>query len=60
MTWILFVILLDADKYYVSPQAMYQSAEECIIARDYFFETAPQPKINYDAVCIPTDKVTMN
>lgn len=60
MTWVLFVIMLEADRYYVSPTGMHQSMEECFAARDYFLATAPKPKINYEAVCIQSDKVEMN
>lgn len=29
--------------------------DECFEAREYFMATAPQPKINYEAICIQTD-----
>ena len=53
--WILFVILLDAERYYVSPNGVYPSMSDCFEARDFFMSTAPQPKVNYDAICIKTD-----
>jgi hypothetical protein len=31
------------------------SMGDCFAAREYFLATAPQPKINYEAVCIQTD-----
>ena len=55
--WFLFVIILEADRYYVSPQGMYPSMEDCFNAHDIFMAKAPQPKINYDAICIQTDKI---
>lgn len=57
MMWILFVILLESDRYYVSPQGMYPTMDGCFEARDFFIATAPQPKINYEAICIQTDKL---
>jgi hypothetical protein len=31
--------------------------EACFEARDVVMQTAPQPKINYEAICIQTDKM---
>ena len=59
MTWILFIIVLDTDQYYVSPNSFYSSMDNCFAARELFMATAPQPKINYEAVCIQTDKVQL-
>lgn len=53
--WMLFVILLEADRYYVSPNGIYPTMQGCLEAREYFMATAPQPKINYDAICIQTN-----
>ena len=57
MTWVLFVIVLEADRYYVSPNGMYKTMEDCFEAREFFMATAPQPKINYEAICIQSDKI---
>jgi hypothetical protein len=43
----------------LQPQGPFPSMETCFEARDYFMDTAPKPKINYEAVCIQTDKVGM-
>lgn len=59
MTWVLFVIVLESDRYYVSPNGMFRSMNECFEARDLFLLTAPQPKIDYEAVCVKTDKIEM-
>ena len=53
--WVLFVIFLEADQYMVAPQGVYPSMIGCFEARDFFMATAPQPKINYDSICIMTD-----
>jgi len=60
MTWVLFVIFLEAERYYVSPNGMYQTMNDCFEARDYFLATAPDPdnKINYEAVCVKSDVVS--
>ena len=57
MMWMLFVILLEADRYFVSPNGVFTTEAECLTAREYFMSTAPQPQINYEAMCIKTDKV---
>jgi hypothetical protein len=54
--WILFVIFLDADMYYVNPVNAYATEVQCIEAHTLFMLTAPQPKINYDAICIKTNQ----
>ena len=53
--WLLFAILIQTDGYAVSPQGPFMSMAECFEAREYFMATAPQPKMNYEAVCIQTD-----
>ncbi len=53
--WVLFVILLEADKYYVSPNGVYPTEMQCLEQLTLFMMDAPKPKINYDAICIETD-----
>lgn len=57
--WMLFVILLEPDRYYVSPNGVFPTMEACFEAREVFMLSAPQPKMNYEAVCIQTNKVEM-
>ena len=57
--WILFIIMLDSDRYYVQPNSFYSTMDKCFEARVVFMATAPQPKINYEAVCVQTDRVQM-
>jgi len=57
MMWMLFLIVLQTDSYMVSPQGPFATMEDCFKAREYVMVTAPKPKINYEAVCIQTDKV---
>ena len=53
--WLFFAILVQADGYAVYPQGPFMTMADCFEAREYFLATAPQPKINYEAVCIQTD-----
>lgn len=55
--WMLFVIVLEANAYFVAPKGPFTSMERCFIERDRSLATLPKPKINYEAVCIQTDKV---
>jgi len=57
--WMLFLIVLEANVYFVSPQGVFMSMEGCFKAREAVMQSAPQPKINYEAICIQTDKVQM-
>ncbi len=55
--WMLFLIVLETDRYLVSPNGPYPTMEACFEAREVVMQTAPQPKINYEAICIQTDKM---
>ena len=55
--WMLFVIVLQTDSYVVAPQGPFATMEDCFKAREYVMETAPKPKINYEAVCVHTNKI---
>jgi len=58
-SWVLFIIIMGEGQYYVQPNSIYSSMAECFGARELFIKTAPKPKINYEAVCLQTDKVEM-
>ena len=55
--WMLFLIVLEANVYFVAPKGPFTSMESCFESRDRTLATLPQPKLNYEAVCIQTDKV---
>ena len=55
--WLLFAILSQSEGYAVYAQGPFATMDECFEAREYFMATAPQPKINYEAVCVQTDVV---
>ena len=53
--WLLFAILIQTDGYAVYPQGPFMTMDDCFEAREHFINTAPKPKMNYEAVCIQTD-----
>jgi len=53
--WLLFAILIQTDGYAVYPQGPFMTMNDCFEAREHFINTAPKPKLNYEAVCIQTD-----
>ena len=53
--WLLFAILIQTDGYAVFPQGPFMTMDDCFEAREHFINTAPKPKMNYEAVCIQTD-----
>ena len=57
--WVLFIIMLDATQYYVQPNSLYSTMDECFAAREVVMQSAPQPKINYEAVCVQADKIQL-
>ena len=56
--WLLFAILIQTDGYAVYPQGPFMTMNDCFEAREHFINTAPKPKMNYEAVCIQTDVTT--
>ena len=53
--WLLFAILIQTDGYAVYPQGPFMTMNDCFEAREHFINTAPKPKMNYEAVCIQTN-----
>lgn len=53
--WVLFVLMLQADQYFVRPHGPFLDMDTCFKARETILEQFPQPKLNYEAVCIQTD-----
>lgn len=53
--WILFVILVQPTQFSAGPASFHATMNECFEAREYFIQSAPKPKINYEAVCVQTD-----
>jgi len=57
--WVLFVIAIAENRYYVKPEGFFSTMNKCFEARDLVLQSAPQPKINYEAVCIQSDRIEM-
>ena len=56
MMWFMVVIIaMDSGVKYF-PNGVYTTMTKCFEAREEFMLSAPRPKINYEAVCIQTDK----
>ena len=55
--WMLFVIVLETTQYFVASRGPYPTMEVCFEARERVLSTLPKPKINYEVVCIQTNKV---
>jgi len=53
----LFVIVLEANVYFVAPKGPFMSMEGCFEERERSLATFPEPKINYEAVCVHTNKI---
>lgn len=53
--WILFVILIGAERYYVNPHDVYPTEMQCLEQLALFMMSGPKPKMNYEAICIQTD-----
>ena len=57
MTWILFVILMDAQGYEVILDSMHTTMESCFEQRERVVEYLGEPIVNYQAVCARTDQI---
>jgi len=55
--WMLFVIVLESSSYFVAPQGPFISMEVCFEERERILTTFPEPKINYEAVCVHTNMI---
>lgn len=57
MAWLLVGILVQNGMIYAKPVGIYATMEQCFEVRQYVMDQAPQPKINYESVCINTDQL---
>ena len=55
MSWLLVGILISGQQIMVKPFGFFPEMEHCFEAREFVMQTAPQPKVNYEFVCIRTD-----
>ena len=56
MGWILVAVLIINQEVKVMPVSIYTTMAKCFEGRELFLQTAPEPKLNYEAVCILTDQ----
>jgi len=56
MSWVLVAVLIINQEIKVMPVSIYTTMAKCFEAREFFLQTAPSPKVNYEAVCILTDQ----
>jgi hypothetical protein len=54
--WLLVVIFIVDGSAYMHHGGLYGSMDECFDEWEIVMQTAPQPKINYEAICIQTDQ----
>lgn len=53
--WALVAVLLSTKGVGVQPISVYESMEQCFQVREVYMQRMPQPKVNYEMVCIRTD-----
>jgi hypothetical protein len=55
--WVLVATLFIQGEFKFMGLGVFATMNECFTARDYFIATGPQPKINYEAVCVQTNQL---
>lgn len=56
--WVLIGVLIASQGVAVKPFGLYPTMISCFEARDEYMANMPQPKVNYELVCVKTDKIT--
>jgi len=57
MQWILVGLLVQASQIYVKPIAIHESMSDCMMHREVVVEQIGRPVVNYQVVCIQTDRI---
>ena len=57
MQWILIGLLVQASQIYVKPIALHESMADCMTHREVVVEQIGRPIVNYQVVCIQTDRI---
>jgi len=55
--WMLVAIILINGDFRIMAVSAHTDVETCNMHRQYFMATAPQPQMNYESVCIPTNQL---
>ena len=60
MSWILVAITITGLDINVFGNGIYDSYEGCLVAKEDLMTDAPQPKINYEMICVMTNQPKLN
>ena len=55
--WVLIGILLTQEAIYAQPVSTHVTMADCFEAREVAMQDLPQPKINYEFVCVRTNLI---
>ncbi len=55
--WVLIGVMLAVQGVGAQPISPHATMEECFEAREEIMEQMPEPKINYEFVCVRTDLI---
>lgn len=59
MVWALVLIYFTETELHFRGIGVYASMAECFEAREQFMAEGPQPKINYESVCVATNRLDL-
>jgi len=57
MTWVLLVIMIGPQNYATQVDSMHDKMDKCFERRQEIVKIIGEPIVNYQAVCIRTDKI---
>lgn len=57
MVWALVLIYFAETELHFRGIGVYPSMDECFEAREQFMAGGPQPKLNYESVCVSTNRL---
>lgn len=57
MVWALVLIYFAETELHFRGIGVYASMSECFEARENFMAEGPQPKVNYESVCVATNRL---
>ena len=56
MSWILVAITITGLDINVFGSGVYESYEACLVEKEELMKEAPQPKINYEMICVMSNQ----
>ena len=57
MVWVLMLIAVEADMFYIRGMGIHNSMDSCFRARQALVEEIGRPIVNYQTLCIQTDQL---